>query len=47
MLNLTEAPIFYGFGATALALVWGIKLKRLAREQIRSQDLVDLASESP
>jgi|TARA_B110000495_G_C23033860_1_gene616675 serine/threonine protein kinase len=47
MLNLTEAPILYGFGATVLALVWGIKLSRLAREQIRSQHSVDLASERP
>ena len=49
----TIAPILYGAGATVLAIVWGIKLRRLARQQTRSQhpidldETVDLASESP
>ena len=52
-LQFRVAPILYGAGATVLALVWGIKLRRLAREQTRSQqsidldETIDLASESP
>ncbi len=42
MLYLTAAPILYGFGATVLAIVWGIKLRRLAREQTRSPHSIDL-----
>ncbi|MFT5303415.1 MAG: serine/threonine protein kinase [Mariniblastus sp.] len=51
--NPAIAPILYGAGATVLAIVWGVKLRRLAREQTRSQqsidlnETIDLASKSP
>lgn len=41
-LDLRIAPVLYGAGATVLAIIWGIKLRRLAREQTRSQQSIDL-----
>ncbi|MDG1873483.1 MAG: hypothetical protein P8J27_06210, partial [Mariniblastus sp.] len=46
-LGLKTAPVLYGAGATVLAIIWGIKLRRLAREQTRSQQSIDLASKCP
>ncbi len=36
------APLLYGAGATFLGTVWGIKLRRLAREQSRCESIIDL-----
>ena len=41
-LNWSIAPVLYGVGATGLAMIWGIRLKRLAREQNRTQPSVNL-----
>jgi serine/threonine protein kinase len=41
-LGYTIAPVLYGAGATVLAVVWGIKLKRLAREQSRPKLSIEL-----
>ncbi|MDG2015278.1 MAG: serine/threonine-protein kinase [Pirellulaceae bacterium] len=40
--KLPIAPLLYGAGATCLGVIWGIKLRQLAREQSRSDKTIDL-----